>query len=268
MYIPDKKVVIITGAGGRIGRIFVKNALNDGIYPVIFTSQPEIFSDIGLDRGFVVKIDLKEPDNIKQAINLAYQKLGRLDVLINNAATIQMGLKDFINESKDSLIADVFKVNVMAPIYCTKYFLKAGDNQKLVINVLASRAYVGHKSHVDYYASKAALLSATRSFSLGYPQHRFRTLMLRKIAVNKKTGDSPNAIWKGIQKDIQGIDKSKYKEIYYGNKILVLLNLIKQGMKKLNNIRYDRVEKIIYESLEKSKKKYLKKIVNIIRRFT
>ena len=245
MNISNKKVVIITGAGGGLGGAFVKNALKESyIYPVIFTSQAEAFSHLCYDKGLVVKIDLKEPDNIKQAIDSTYQKLGRLDVLINNAATMHVGLKDFINKSVDSFIADVFKVNAMAPIYCMKNFLKAGDNQKLVINVLAGRAYEGHKSHIDYYASKAALLSATRSFSLGYPQHRFRVLMLRKIAVNQKAGDSPDSIWEGIQKDIMGIDRSRYREIYYGNKIFASLNLIKQGMKKLTTIRFDRVEKV------------------------
>ncbi|MBL7068278.1 MAG: SDR family NAD(P)-dependent oxidoreductase [Candidatus Omnitrophica bacterium] len=256
--IANRKKVIITGAGGRVGRVFVKNALIDeNIYPVIFTSQTEIFSDIGLDKGLVVDVDLKEPESIKQAVNLAYQRLGRLDVLINNAAFMQSGLKDFIKESVDSSIADVFKVNAMAPIYCIKSFLAVGDNPKLVINILAGRACEGHKSHIDYYASKAALLSATRSFSLGYPQHRFRALMLRKIAVGEQTGDTPDSIWEGIQKDIRGIDKSRYREVYYGNKALVLLKSIRRGLKILTNIRYDKAKRIVYRPLEKLKKRWL-----------
>ncbi len=171
----------------------------------------------------------------------------------------QKAAKDFINESVDNQIAEVFQVNIMAPIYCIKSFLAAGENAKLVINILASRAYIGHKSHIDYYASKAALLSATRSFSLGYPQHRFRALMLRKVAFDKQTGDSPDYIWKGIQRDIRGRDRAKYREIYYGNKALVLLKLIKEGLTRLTAIRCDKTKRIIRDPLGKLKRRLLKR---------
>ena len=219
-----KKVVIITGAGGRLGRVFVKKALSEEkIYPVIFTSQPESFLHVSRDKGLVIKVNLNDPNSIKESIGLTYRELGRLDVLINNAATMQVGIKDFVKESTDSRIAEIFKINTLAPIYCINNFLSCGNNTKLVINVLAARACIGHKRHIDYYASKAALFNATRSFAMGYPKHRFRALMLRSISFTNQKGDSPEIVWSSMCNDIVAKNGPLYREIRYGSKLLFFM---------------------------------------------
>ena len=89
----DNKVWFITGAGRGMGVEFAKAALGAG-HPVVATGRniETVSKAIGHhDKLIVVKLDITDPVDAKDAVGAAMERFGRIDVLVNNAGNFYAG---------------------------------------------------------------------------------------------------------------------------------------------------------------------------------
>ncbi|WP_217275247.1 SDR family NAD(P)-dependent oxidoreductase [Hymenobacter sp. BRD128] len=89
----DKKVWLITGAGRGLGLDIAKAALAAG-YAVVATgrNKEKVAQAIGAAADLlVVPLDITKPAEAEAAVKAAMARFGRLDVLVNNAASFYAG---------------------------------------------------------------------------------------------------------------------------------------------------------------------------------
>ena len=118
--------------------------------------------------------DVSNERTMIEAINLAIEKTGRLDVLVNNAGV--MDDMSPIGDVKDENIERVFSVNVFGPMYAMRkavqVFLEQGNGGN-IINV-ASVGALKTAAGAVYSASKAAVVSLTKNTAYMYMPNGIR----------------------------------------------------------------------------------------------
>ena len=89
----DKKVWFITGAGRGMGVHFARAALAAGHRVVDTGRRPDAVAQaVGAHENLLaVKLDVTNPADAEAAVKAAVERFGRIDVLINNAASFQAG---------------------------------------------------------------------------------------------------------------------------------------------------------------------------------
>jgi len=107
--------------------------------------------------------DLRDAAFCRQLVDDAAQRLGGLDILVNNAA--RQASFDSIADIPDEHFDDVLKTNVYALFHVTKAALPHLKRGAAIINTSSVQAFDPSKELLDYAATKAAILSMTRSLA-------------------------------------------------------------------------------------------------------
>ena len=160
------KNVLITGGSRGIGASIVELFSEKG-YNVAFTYKSSEEKAQALSKRYSalsIKADLESESEILGAVRLATEKLGSIDVLINNAGVSQMGLITDLSLSEWNRI---FSINSTAVFLFTKEVLPQMIKKKTgrIINISSMWGSVGASCEVAYSASKAAVIGFTRALA-------------------------------------------------------------------------------------------------------
>ncbi len=169
-------VACVSGASGNIGRAIGRRLAEDGFHVVatVFDgpasgAQPgdPLYSDaasghaLGTDEGWdVVTCDLGDSEQCRQLIAWVGERHGRLDCLVNNAATWSFGS---ISETSDADWSRVFDVNVFALVRLVRegrQLLRDAPAPR-VVNIGSTAGVVPEAGIGPYSVSKAAVHSLT-----------------------------------------------------------------------------------------------------------
>ena len=113
----------------------------------------------------ILERDISDEEAVKDIYSAVLARFGRVDVLVNNAATDDENGFDTIEQITRSVIDDTFAVNVRGSILMTREFIRnRGDYGRIVnISTDAAQTFAGQ---ITYGASKATLEALTRSIAL------------------------------------------------------------------------------------------------------
>jgi 3-oxoacyl-[acyl-carrier protein] reductase len=153
-------VALVTGAAGGIGSETVR-ALSSAGWTVAATDLAD--TDGISDAQLTIRADLRQREACGAAVEAVLAQFGRLDLLVNNAAS--MTVVEPTVETMDAWWRDV-DVNLTAPLWLTQAAagaLREATGQ--VINVCSISALRGEAGFSAYAASKAGLLGMTRSLA-------------------------------------------------------------------------------------------------------
>jgi 3-oxoacyl-[acyl-carrier protein] reductase len=168
------KAVLVTGASRGIGR---ETAIRLGLagarvavnYHRSEDEALEVVREIGR-RAFAVRADLADPAGVEAMIDAVVARFGRLDILVNNAATFDMNPFDGADYAAwQAGWRRTFDVNVFGAAnaaYLAMRSMRANGGGK-IINVASRAAFRGETEFADYGASKAALVNLTISIARG-----------------------------------------------------------------------------------------------------
>ena len=110
-------------------------------------------------------IDLENEESIKKAAGEITNQAVTIDILINNAATIQTALFQMTTQ-KD--LKKIFQVNVFSQVLFTQYILKLMVRNKKggsIVFVSSTAGLDGNQGRNAYASSKAALISQSKVLS-------------------------------------------------------------------------------------------------------
>lgn len=160
------KTVFITGGSRGIGRAMVKLFSERG-YSVAFTynSSESQAKELSLLTGaLAIKADSSSEKEVKNAVKIAKEKLGNIEILINNAAVSSFSLFTDITLEEWNKI---FSVNVNGAFLYSRELLGDMINNKCgrIINVSSMWGITGSSCEVHYSATKAALIGMTKALA-------------------------------------------------------------------------------------------------------
>jgi NAD(P)-dependent dehydrogenase (short-subunit alcohol dehydrogenase family) len=166
----SQRVYIVTGAAGGIGRGIATALLEDGASVVLTDLEPESTRRVAAsldptgDRTHCVAADLAVPGDIERLVEEAVAHFGRLDGLVNNAGVI------VLDAAWDASLSDWTRqldVNVVASFATARAVARRlrGSGGGSIVNVASNCGKVGYDNMAAYNASKAAVISLTRSLS-------------------------------------------------------------------------------------------------------
>ena len=165
----NNKKVIITGATGGIGNSLVKKFSEAGA-KILATGTKEDKLNIlkkEFDNIQVEKFNLGEHSKIDSFIELANQKLGGLDVLINNAGINLDSLTIRLSEENWKKVLDI---NLTSTFLMCKSAIKKMIKKKSgkIINITSIVGHTGNFGQTNYSASKAGIVAFSKSLALEY----------------------------------------------------------------------------------------------------
>src|SRR6476660_8969617 len=152
------KVWLITGAGRGMGVDIAKAALAAG-HKVVAAGRntDKVARAIGeAAELLVVKLDVTNPAEARAAVEAAIARFGRLDVLVNNAASFYAGyFEELSPEQMDRQLA----TSLVGPMNVTRAFLPTMRKQRSgkIISISSSAGLVGYEFCTAYSASKFGL---------------------------------------------------------------------------------------------------------------
>ncbi|MBR5686387.1 MAG: SDR family oxidoreductase [Prevotella sp.] len=135
-------------------------AANAGNADVVESKLKEMNADY-----LIMESDISDGDAVKDIFSTVLKRYGRIDILVNNAATGDMDGIDTIERITQDVIDDTFAVNVRGSILMTRELINHRSDYGRVINIStdASQIFAGQ---ITYGASKATMEALTRSIAL------------------------------------------------------------------------------------------------------
>ena len=185
----EGKVALITGGDSGIGRaVAILFAQEGADVAIVYLSEHEDAKQVQKaveEEGrkcLLLAGNIREEGFCKMAVEETVKELGKLDILVNNAATQspQKSIEDISTEQ----LYETFETNIFAMFWLTKYALPHLKEGSSIINTTSVTAYRGSKELLDYSSTKGAIVAFTRSLSA--------SLVEKGIRVN---GVAPGPIW-------------------------------------------------------------------------
>lgn len=173
----DQRVVLVTGAGAGIGHAIARAMAVAGARVAcadIDESAAQSTADAirsGGGESLAVAVDVGDLQQIDRMVREVTDRMGRIDVLVNNAGvTIRKYIMDVTEEDWDR----IHRINAKGVFFCLQRVAREmiGTGGGSIVNIasISGRGYAG-TSNAAYSASKGAVISMTRTASQQLGEH-------------------------------------------------------------------------------------------------
>lgn len=183
------KVALITGGDSGIGRaVAIAYAKEGASVAILYLNEhtdaeetQRLVERVG-QRCLLIPGDIGDELFCQQAVQKTVDELGRLDILVNNAA--EQHPQESIEQISAEQLERTFRTNIFSMFYLTKAALPHLKSGSAIINSTSVTAYKGNAQLLDYSTTKGAIVAFTRSLS--------QSLVSKEIRVN---GVAPGPVW-------------------------------------------------------------------------
>ena len=164
------KAAVISGGDSGIGRAVAVAFAKEGADVAIVYLNEEgdaqetkrIIEEKGR-RCAAIAGDIGDPAFCKQAVEEIFKQLGRLDILVNNAA--EQHPQNKLEQITPEQLERTFRTNVFGMFYLTQAAMPHLSQGAAIINTASITAYKGNPTLLDYSSTKGAIVSFTRSLA-------------------------------------------------------------------------------------------------------
>jgi NAD(P)-dependent dehydrogenase (short-subunit alcohol dehydrogenase family) len=181
----DGRVALVTGAGRGIGASIAEAIAEQGGHVALIDINLEaaqaVVDGIDGDKCVAVELDVSaEEDAISAGVASIVERLGPIDILVNNAAILDPevfeGDVDFAATTKE-IWERTFAVNVIGAALMAKHVvpsMMSTGRGGVILNLSSTGAFKGDVSSVAYRTSKTALEGLTRCMAASHGPYGIR----------------------------------------------------------------------------------------------
>ena len=160
------KVAIVTGGGSGIGKATAIRFAQAGAQVVVAGRHRATLDAVAQEtNGVAIVADVAEEEQVEALFSEAKERLGRVDVLFNNAGISGpiVSLTEMDTERWDECVA----INLRGAMLCMKYAGRPMCEQKSgsIVNVSSLMGLRGYPMRSAYSATKFALIGMTEAFA-------------------------------------------------------------------------------------------------------
>jgi NAD(P)-dependent dehydrogenase (short-subunit alcohol dehydrogenase family) len=198
----EGKVAIVTGGAGNLGSGCARRLASEGA-GVVVSDRPGAGVDSIVDeinatgcRAVRHEGDVSSEDDVCAMVDAAIAQYGRLDGLVNVAATIRDS--DRVLDRMDVEFWDhIMAVNVRGAMLGCKHAIPAmlTNGGGSIVNFTSTAAFFGDVTRIAYSTSKAALVGLTRAVATSYGKQGIRCNAI-----------APNGVWGPAQRERLGAE--------------------------------------------------------------
>jgi 3-oxoacyl-[acyl-carrier protein] reductase len=193
----ENKAALVTGASRGIGRAIALRLAAEGANVVVnynanAAAADEVAQAIRQNgvQAAIVQADVAQASDVDRLVQVALEKFGRIDVLVNNAGITRDTL---IMRMSEDVWDSVIDTNLKSAFLVTKAVLRPMLRQRSgrIVNIASIAGVMGNAGQANYSASKAGLIGLTRSTA--------REVASRNITCNAiAAGVIDTEIWSGV----------------------------------------------------------------------
>lgn len=170
------RIALVTGSATGIGRAIAVKFAKAGIGVAVNYSRSEKEATETVNEvkslgvpALLVKANVGNESEVRAMFQQVKSELGRLDILVNNAATTHFIDHTDLASATSEVWDDILNVNVKGLFFCCREampFLQ--EHGGCIVNVSSVAGLQGHGSSIPYAASKAAVNSITKSLARAF----------------------------------------------------------------------------------------------------
>lgn len=170
----QNKTIIVTGSGRGIGEYIAKRLGREGANIVVTGRTEEDIEKVSTEintshlntgitggKAIFIRGDVTREEDVKNVINKAINKFGKVDVLVNNAG---VGLRKYLWDTQVEEFEEVMDVNVKGVfLYMKNIIPEMEKHGGLIINISSGAGKTGIPTLGAYCASKFAVIGLTEA---------------------------------------------------------------------------------------------------------
>ena len=162
------KIALVTGVAGGIGYATAKKLLENGMAVVGMDIAAEMSQEINGEFTYFSG-DLSSKDSREAFVNLAIEKYGKIDVLVNVAGVAPKIRNDILEMTEESYDF-VMNINTKGTLFLTQTVANKmkendGANKGAIVNISSMSGYTSSVSRGEYCISKAGVTMITTLFA-------------------------------------------------------------------------------------------------------
>lgn len=175
----EGKVALVTGADSGIGRavaiLFAKEGADVAVSYLIEHEDAKETKRLVEEQGrrcITIAGDVGDEKHCKALVQQTVKELGKLDILVNNAA--EQHPQESIEKISEKQLERTFRTNIFSMFFLTKAAMKHLNEGAAIVNTTSVTAYKGNPELLDYSSTKGAIVAFTRSLSQALAQEKIR----------------------------------------------------------------------------------------------
>jgi meso-butanediol dehydrogenase/(S,S)-butanediol dehydrogenase/diacetyl reductase len=162
------KNVVVTGGASGIGQATATRFLEEGCAVCVLDRSAEARERITTELGAlsaVIDADVSNLEQVQAAVGEAIERMGSLDVLINNAGiSIRHDFLDISSKEWDEVLGVNLKGIFQVAQTAARHMVAKGSG--VILNTASTGGSMGYPHYADYCASKGGVIALTQAMAL------------------------------------------------------------------------------------------------------
>jgi len=210
------KNVLVTGGASGIGQATATRFLEEGCSVCVVDRSAEarerVASELPILTG-IIAADVSDPEQVKSAVAEAIERMGSLDVLINNAGiSIRHDFLDITPEEWDDVMGVNLKGVFLMAQAAARHMVDKGSG--VILQTASTGGNNGYPHYADYNASKGGVIALTQSMALELaPKVRVNAVSPGYVLTPMQRAEYSDAMLDGVNRKIPMGRHAKPEEI-------------------------------------------------------
>lgn len=177
------KVIVVTGGGSGLGKAMTQYFLELGAKVAITSRDLEKLKNTALELEtqtggtcLAVQCDVRHYDQVENMLQEVLKALGKVDVLLNNAAGNFISPTERLSANAfDTVIDIVLKGSKNCTLAFGKHWIDSKQESSTILNIVTTYAFTGSAYVVPSATAKAGVLAMTRSLAVEWAKYGIRS---------------------------------------------------------------------------------------------